>query len=459
MNRRRFGEVFLRGLGAAVLVPEGLQLLGGVGGGGLPGPTAADGPGSPEPGLDLRVDADRLNGTLRELSRFGRTPEGGVSRVAFSDADLEGRAYVMELMREAGLEVRVDEAGNILGRTPGQVEGLPPLMLGSHIDSVPEGGNYDGNVGTLGAVEVARTLREAGHVTRHPLEVVAFSNEEGGKTGSRAMAGLVRPAELELVTASGYTIGEGLRRIGGDPERLERARRVPGSIAGYLELHVEQGAVLERTGTRIGVVEGIVGIRRWRATVRGEANHAGTTPMDQRRDAMLGAARLVEAVHRVVTDRPGSQVGTVGRIEARPGAPNVIPGEVVLTVEIRDLSMEVIQELFEAVLEEARRIGEETGTEIGLEEFYLSEAAPTDERFRGWVEEEAAALGLSRRRMPSGAGHDAQSVAHLAPIGMIFVPSRGGISHSPREYTAPEDVEAGANVLLRTLLRADAELR
>ena len=378
--------------------------------------------------------------------------------MAFSDADLAGRGWVVALMEEVGLEVRVDVAGNIIGRRAGTEAGLPPLMLGSHIDSVPAGGNYDGPLGSLGAIEVVESLREAGVETRHPLEVVIFVNEEGGKTGSRVLAGEFRLQELELETASGFTIGEGIRRMGGDPDRLAEGRRVVGDAAGFLELHVEQGQILEREGVTIGVVEGIVGIRRWTATVHGAANHAGTTPMDQRRDAMLGAARLVEAVNRVVRSIPGSQVGTVGRIEAFPGVPNVIPGEVLMSIEVRALAMETIESVMGGIGREAEIIGRENGTPISLEEFYLSGAAPTDVRFRGWVEGAAEALGHSHRRMPSGAGHDAQSVAHFAPMGMIFVPSVGGLSHHPDEYSRPEDIEAGANVLLGALLRADRGL-
>ncbi len=404
------------------------------------------------------INGPRLQGWLRELSVFGAREDGGVDRVAFSDADLEGRAFVQSLMADAGLEMRVDAAGNILGRFSGSESGLPPLMVGSHIDSVPSGGNYDGPLGTLGALEGVVTLKEAGIHPRHPVDVVVFVNEEGGKTGSRVMAGEFRSEELELVSASGFTIGEGIRRLGGDPTRLDEARVAPGSMAGFLELHVEQGAILEKSGVRIGVVEGIVGIRRWNATVHGSANHAGTTPMNQRRDALLAAAKLVEGVNRAATAFEGSQVATVGRIQASPGAPNVIPGEVTMSIEIRALEMSRIEEVMDRIREEAEAIGVQDGTPIDLDEFYLSGAAPTDERFRRWVELAADDLGLSHTRMPSGAGHDAQAVAHFAPMGMVFVPSVGGLSHHPDEYSRPEDIEAGVNVLLGALLKADAAL-
>jgi N-carbamoyl-L-amino-acid hydrolase len=402
----------------------------------------------------LRVDGGRLNRRLDELARFGANAAGGIDRVAFSDADLAGRAWLAERMGEAGLEVRVDLAGNLLGRRPGR-EDLPPLWTGSHIDSVPGGGNYDGQVGSMAALEVALTLAEAGVTTRHPLDIVVFINEEGGKTGSRALIGAVEPMELDIVTASGYTIAEGIRRLGGDPGRLAEAELEPGTLAAFLELHVEQGAVLEADGVDIGVVEGIVGIKRWTVSVEGHTNHAGTTPMDRRRDALVAAARFVDAVYRTTLEMPGSQVATVGRIGAEPGAPNVIPGRATLSLEIRDLAMEKIDEIQDRLRSHAEEIGAGTGTTFAFEPFYESRAAPTHPAIRDLVEAEARELGLSTRRMPSGAGHDAQSVALLAPVGMIFVPSRDGISHAPAEYTSPDDATNGADVLLRTLLALD----
>lgn len=404
----------------------------------------------------LRVNGERLLATLKRLSDFGRNPEGGIDRLAYSDADFAARQYVVGLMRDAGLEVTVDFAANLVGRRDGTCTGLPPLALGSHIDSVPNGGSYDGPVGALAAVEVARTLAAAPVRTRHPLEILIFSNEEGGKTGSRALSGELEPPELDLVTASGKTIRDGIRFLGGDPDRLDQLRRRPGDVAAYLELHIEQGAVLEREGIPIGVVEGIVGIKRWNATVEGFANHAGTTPMDARRDALVAAARFITAVPRLVKGMPGRQVATVGRIQAHPGAPNVIPGRVTFSLEIRDLEMAKIDRIFTRLEAESRAIGRETGTAFAFDHFYTSTAAPTDERLRRLVEQAAAAEGLATLRMPSGAGHDAQSIAQFAPTGMIFIPSVGGISHSPQEFSRPDHIVAGANVLLHAVLAADA---
>lgn len=463
MHRRDFARWILGALPSASLLPAAGVLAAGA----TPSTARAEVPPAgprpkarrtgPAPAVaELEVNGSRLNRTMEELARFGATPEGGINRVAFSDADMEAREYVRELMDSAGLRTWVDEAGNLLGRREGEVDGLPPVMFGSHTDSVPDGGNYDGQVGSMSSVEVARRLHEEGVATRHPLEVVIFANEEGGKTGSRAMSGEVEPSEWDLPTASGYTIGEGTARIGGDPDGLDRVQRHPGDVATFLELHIEQGAILEEEGIQIGVVEGIVGIRRWNVDVSGFANHAGTTPMAARRDPMVAAGRFIDRVYRTALELPGRQVATVGRIEASPGAPNVIPGSVRLSLEVRDLEMGRIDEVFENLQGQAREIGQESGTEFAFTPFYLSGAAPTDPRLQEMIQASADSLGLSTLHMPSGAGHDAQSLALLAPVGMIFVPSVEGISHSPREFTHPEDIVNGANVLLRTVLQTDA---
>ncbi len=404
----------------------------------------------------LRVNAARIEQRIMKLSEFGRNPEGGVSRVAFSAADIQGRKYIMSLMQQAGLKVRIDAAGNIIGRREGRNPKLPPIVFGSHIDSVPHGGNYDGDVGVIGAIECVQVLEENGIVTDHPLEVVVFSDEEGGLVGSRAMIGELSEGALDVVSHSGKTIREGIRAIGGDPDRLHEAVRKKGDIKAFIELHIEQGSILDSEGIQIGVVEGIVGINWWDVTIEGFANHAGTTPMDRRQDALLAAAHLIIAVNRVVTGVPGRQVGTVGRIKAEPGAPNVIPGRVVMSLELRDLSAEKIQMLFDKIVEEARAIEKKTGTKITFTPIDVTAVpAPTDERIRQIIAEAAKELGLSYIFMPSGAGHDAQDMARIAPTGMIFVPSVGGISHSPKEYTRPEDMANGANVLLHTILKID----
>jgi beta-ureidopropionase / N-carbamoyl-L-amino-acid hydrolase len=407
------------------------------------------------------VNETRIQQRITELSKFGANPEGGVSRVAFSAADLAGREYIRKLMQEAGLVVRVDAAGNLIGRREGSESKLPAIMIGSHIDSVPGGGNYDGDVGVLGAIEVAQALHERGIHLRHPLEVVSFTDEEGGLVGSLAMTGRLEPAALDVVSHSGKTIRDGLRAVGGDPDRLDQARRKPGELKAFIELHIEQGAVLDEADIDIGVVEGIVGIRWWDVTIEGVANHAGTTPMNRRRDAMLSAAELALAVNRVATSTPGRHVATVGRIRAEPGAPNVIPGRVVMSLEIRDLEAKKISDVYETIRSEAAKIAQARNTPIRFAELQVaSEPAPTDERMRRIIARAAGSLGLSHKLMPSGAGHDAQDMTHIAPTGMIFVPSVGGVSHSPREFTSSRDMANGANVLLQTVLAVDrGELR
>lgn len=405
---------------------------------------------------DILASPERMETRIHALSRFGANPEGGVSRIAFSEADLEGRRYIMGLMKEAGLEVRVDTAGNIIGRRDGSERELPPIMIGSHIDSVPGGGNYDGDVGVIGAIEVATLLHENDVSTRHPIEVVSFTDEEGGLTGSRAMTGTLTDSALDVISHSGLSIREGIRFVGGDPENLDLAISKPGDLAAFIELHIEQGAILDEAGIDIGVVEGIVGIRWWDVTIDGFANHAGTTPMNRRNDALVTAAELTLAINRIANDLPGRQVATVGRIQALPGAPNVIPGKVVMSLEIRDLDADKMQQVFDLIDAEAGRLGDDRSTPIQFEELDVaSPPAPTDEQMRHIISTAANGLGLSYRLMPSGAGHDAQDMAHIAPTGMIFVPSVGGISHSPKEFTSAEDMANGASVLLRTVLAID----
>jgi N-carbamoyl-L-amino-acid hydrolase len=404
----------------------------------------------------LRVNGARINAHLAGLSEFGKNAQGGVTRLAYSEADLQGRKYAIGLMRQAQLDSAIDLAGNIVGRRAGVEAGLPPLVIGSHIDSVPEGGNYDGDVGSMGAIEVAQTLAENNVRLRHPLEVIIFQNEEGGTVGSQLISGELPEKQLDMIANSGKTIREGTKIVGGDPTRLAEARRKRGDIAAYLELHIEQGGVLDTEKTNIGVVEGIVGIIHWEVTIEGFANHAGTTPMNQRRDAMLAAARFIDAVNRVVTGIPGRQVGTVGKIQALPGAYNVIPGKVVAGLELRDLDANKIQLMFDKIRAEATRIAEATGTRFDFRQTSASAPALTDERIRRLIDETAKRLGLTTKQLPSGAGHDAQEMARLGPVGMIFVPSLAGISHSPREFSTPEDIANGANVLLHAVLKLDS---
>ncbi len=399
----------------------------------------------------------RMEDRILALGRFGANPEGGVSRVAYSEADKDGRAYVMGLMKNAGLEVHLDAAGNIIGRRAGKDNNLAPIAFGSHIDSVPGGGNYDGDVGSLGAIECIELLNEGKITTQHPLEVIVFQNEEGGLIGSEALCGILPTTSLELVSNSGKTIRQGITELGGNVEKLSEAVRKKGYYHAFLELHIEQGGILDKKVINIGVVEGIVGINQWSVTITGKGNHAGTTPMDQRQDAMVAAAKLILAINRAATSVPGRQVATVGRIQAFPGAPNVIPGKVIMTLEIRDLSHEKILSVFADILSQGKIIEKETGTTIAFALTNENLPAPTDPRIQSLVAAAAKELGLTSQLMPSGAGHDAQDMATIAPTGMIFVPSKNGVSHAPDEYTSPQDMANGASVLLRTILSLDKQ--
>jgi N-carbamoyl-L-amino-acid hydrolase len=403
------------------------------------------------------VNGDRMIEHLNAMGAIGKDPAGGYSRVAYTDADRQGREYALGLMRAAGLTVNIDAAGNISGRRVGSDPRLPVLVIGSHVDSVPQGGNYDGIVGSLGAIEVAQSLDD-GHVAlRHTLEVLIFQNEEGGLQGSRAISGELREENLNETTRSGKTLRDGIAFIGGDPSSLASVRRKPSEIFAYLELHIEQGGTLAAEKIDIGVVEGIVGRGAWDVTIDGFANHAGTTPMNQRHDALLAGAKFIEAVNRIVTSIPGRQVGTVGKIQAIPGAYNVVPGRVVLGLDVRDLEQEKIDTLFSKMRNEAEQIGQASGTKFSFHQVVADKPALTDPRLRQIIADAAKQLNLSTKLLPSGATHDAQSMARLAPAGMIFVPSIGGISHAPEEFSRPQDIVNGANVLLGAVQRLDAQ--
>jgi len=404
----------------------------------------------------LRINPGRLQQSLEGLSVYGRSAGGtfadGVSRVAYSDADVAGRKYAMDLMRAAGLQPRIDTAGNITAVRPGSDSSLKPILFGSHIDSVPSGGNFDGDLGSMAAIEVMHTLQDNRLTTRHPLQTVIWQNEEGGLVGSRIASGDSPDLERQY---NGIRLADGLRKIGGDPARLEQARIAPGSFRCYLELHIEQGGTLDKAGIPIGVVEGIVSIDEYAVEIRGFANHAGTTPMPERRNALLAAAKLIEAVQQVVTREPGRQVGTVGHLEVYPNATNVVPGLVKHSIELRDLSPEKIGRLGEEIRRQAQQIAHETNTEITIRHLENDPPAMANPQIQAQIEQAAAGLGLKTMRLPSGAGHDAQMMARLGPMGMIFVPSVSGISHSPKELTRWSDCANGANVLLQTILRMD----
>jgi N-carbamoyl-L-amino-acid hydrolase len=408
------------------------------------------------------VDAARLRNRLERLSYHGRkagaTFADGVSRVAYSTADLTARAWVIDEIKGADLVPRIDAAGNIFARFGGQPN-QPPILFGSHIDSVPNGGNFDGDLGTFSALEVIQAVQAAKIQTRHPLEMVVWAHEESTAFGiataaSRIVAGDLQAGDMDRVW-NGMKRSDAIRRIAGSPDQIETAVRGKGTWQSYVELHIEQGGNLDKAKIPIGVVEGIVGIHRYDAVVDGLANHAGTTPMNERHDAMVAAAELTLAVREIASRRQGRQVGTVGRIEIEPNSPNVIPGRAMLSVEFRDLSEQTLRELGDAIKARAAAIGTETGTTITLTLASTNVPAMSSSGVQQAITRAAESAGLKSMRLPSGAGHDAQQIARICPMGMIFVPSIGGISHSPKELTTWEDCARGADVLLKTVLALD----
>jgi len=407
----------------------------------------------------LHVNSDRLQGTLEKLSEFGRNPEGGVTRTAFSETEMVAREYVTGLMREAGLEVHVDPAGNIFGLRAGS-EKLPILLTGSHIDSVLHGGNYDGDVGSMGAIEVIRALNDGGVKTRHPIEVVIWTNEEGnhfglGTFGSGVAAGLIGPEVLDRKDDQGMTLADWLRRYGQDPAHLTDARILRGALSAFIELHIEQSPYLDEAKIPIGVVQGIVGLKRWKCVATGFANHAGTTPMDRRKDALAAASKDVLAVREVVRAETGRQVGTVGFMRVEPGAINVIPGRAEFPVELRDLDAVKIDRMWERIQEKFSQTDKEENVSTVCTPLDDNHPALTDPGLQAAIRDAAKSLNLATMDLPSAAVQDTQQLAKIAPIAMIFVPSKDGISHSPKEFTSWPDVANGAEVLYRTLLLLD----
>jgi len=406
------------------------------------------------------IDGHRLLTRLRELATIGADPRGGVTRLGFSAEDCQGVTYVADRAAKAGLVPAVDQAGNLIIRRARADPTLPALLMGSHLDTVVRAGPLDGAYGVIAALDVLQTLAEHAVPLRYEPAVAAFANEEGALFpcpfwGSLALSGRLTRTPDDLRDRSGASLREPLRAVGGDPDSVADARWPAGSIGAYLELHIEQGPALERSGNRIGVVEGITGRTVLSVTVHGTAGHAGTVPMDHRADALTAAARIVLAVEEVARRRLCT-VATVGRLRVEPDAVNVIPGAVRMTAEVRDLSARRLRDAQAALDVAVAQVAADTGTRIQVEVADRCPAAATDSGLRAAIAAAAAELTLPCLHLPSGAGHDAQVIASVAPIGMIFVPSLGGVSHVPEESTADADLVAGAQVLLGAALRVGA---
>jgi N-carbamoyl-L-amino-acid hydrolase len=401
------------------------------------------------------ADEHRIETRINQLATYGANTPGVMKRVAFSDGDIQARKYIIGLMQAAGLTVTTDAAGNIFGRKKGKDNSLPYIAFGSHVDAVPNGGIYDGDLGVIGAVECIDILNQYHIETIHPLEVILFTDEEEGLIGSRAMTGHLSMAELNNTMNCGKTLRQGINDVGGNADQLNNAKIERSSIAAFIELHIEQGNNLETANTNIGIVEGIVGMKPYTITVNGKANHAGTTPMKQRKDALLTAAKLIIAINEAALSMDGRQVATVGQITVTPGGANVIPGKAVISLDLRDLSAAKMDLLFNIIKQKADSIALLNGTEITFIPKEVKEPVNTDKEIQLMIAKAAKDLNLTTIYLPSGALHDTQDMVKLAPAAMIFVPSKNGISHSPDEYTSPEDMKNGINVLYKTILEAD----
>jgi hydantoinase/carbamoylase family amidase len=405
--------------------------------------------------------ATRLHDEIAELAGYNDDPAaGGITREAYTPTYQEALERVATWMREAGLETRLDAVGNLFGRWIGSEPGAPLVICGSHVDTTLKAGRYDGVVGVLGGIEAVRLLRADGLAPRRSIEVVAWAGEEPrfgtGCVGSRAAAGRLARADLDrLRDRDGISMADALRSAGFDPDALPEAEIDPATVHALVELHIEQGAVLEESGEPIGVVTAIAAPHDLRVTLRGAATHAGATPMGLRRDALAGAAEAMTALERLARGNRAT-VATVGVLRVHPGAINVVPGEVVLDVDVRDADRAARERVVEGWLAEARAIAARRGLTLEVTPIVEDDPVACDPLVVEAAAASAEELGLAYRRMISGAYHDAMIMGARVPIGMIFVPSAGGISHHPDEHTDRDDIERGVRVLAGTLARLAA---
>jgi beta-ureidopropionase / N-carbamoyl-L-amino-acid hydrolase len=413
----------------------------------------------------ITVNSDRLWNRIEALSRF-TDPAKPWTRRAFESQFAQGRAWLEEEFKAAGLAVEVDVGGNLIGRTPGTGRDLGALIAGSHSDTVPSGGRFDGMLGLLAALEAAQSIREQKVSLVHPLEVVDFLAEEPSDfgiscVGSRSWAGVLSAADLARSLPSKGTLASAIDSVGGRAEQLGKAVRSQGSVVAYVELHIEQGLVLAERKAAIGVVTAIVGIRRHEVTVEGRADHAGTTPMSLRRDALVGAAGFIRAVDELARLRPSESaylVATVGKLSLEPNAINAVPGSVRMILETRSTDEAALLQFEQELWRQTE--GELNNRGLRLTRSQLSQTLPTacSPLIQSTIEEACLAAGFSSTRLPSGAGHDGVFVARIAPMGMIFVPCREGRSHAPEEWAEPSDCANGARVLAETLILLDKSL-
>lgn len=405
---------------------------------------------------NVRVDGDRLWQSLMELAEIGATEKGGVCRLALTDLDRQARDLFVAWVLEAGCTVKVDAMGNIFARRPGKDDSLPPVMTGSHLDTQPTGGKFDGCFGVMAGVEVLRALNDHSIETDAPIEVAVWTNEEGSRFAPAMIASGVFAGVFDLdyglsrADPDGVTIGEELKRIGYNGSEPMGGR----PIGAFFEAHIEQGPILEAEEKTVGVVTGVQGIRWYEITLIGQDAHSGTTPMNRRKDALLGVSRIVEAVNRIALDHGPDGCGTVGMMQVMPNSRNVIPGRVFFTVDLRHPDAGVLQTMGEELGKVVTEVAEAIGLTVDFNEIWYSPPVVFAPHLVASVRGGATEFGYAHRDIVSGAGHDACYIARVAPTAMVFVPCRDGISHNETEYAAPADLEAGCNVLLQAMIQA-----
>lgn len=414
-------------------------------------------------GLEPRVDLDRIKSDILALAKIGRSEhDRGIYRMAFTDADIAAKRWLTQCIEAAGLEAHSDGAANISGVLRGS-SAKARVLVGSHIDTVPCAGALDGTLGVVTGLECLRRVRELGMQPERTLELIAFSDEEGrfgGMFGSQSVCGQINPEKLATMKdLDGVSLNDEMRRHGYDPMAALEAARDPESIASYLELHIEQGPVLDRLQKPVGVVDEITGLFTWSVWLRGEANHAGTTPMDMRNDAFMGLADFAHEVPRILEENGSDRSrATIGKAQILPGAANTVPGLVEFSLDVRDTSETVLDELSTACRKALQAIARRRNLMFEFEQKSYLPPTACDPAIVDQVSQQARRLGLAYHSMPSGAAHDAQIMGRMVPVGMIFVPSKSGLSHSPAEWTAWSDIEAGANVMLNTLLHLASQV-
>ncbi|MDN3015820.1 hydantoinase/carbamoylase family amidase [Paenibacillus sp. BSR1-1] len=409
----------------------------------------------------MTINKERLKLHIEQLGEIGKTADGGVQRLALSKEDREATLLVAEWMKEAGLSVRHDHFGNLIGRKEGQNPCLPPIMIGSHIDSVRNGGKFDGVIGVLAGIEIVHKLTELNIVHEHPIEVVAFCEEEGsrfndGLFGSRGMVGKVKYEDLQKLDENQISRYQALKTFGFgiEPDFIDQSVRNKGDIKQYFELHIEQGPFLEKNDYPVGIVSGIAGPSWSKVKLVGEAGHAGTVPMSLRRDPLVGATEIIQELERLCMNDPEAPtVGTVGIISAFPGGANIIPESIEFTLDIRDIDLDRRNQVVRKVEEKIIQVSRNRGLEYVIDKNMEAQPVKCSENLIQSLVETSRDLGMEAPIMVSGAGHDAMFLAEITEIGMVFVRCRNGISHNPKEWAEIEDIAAGTNLLFETVLK------